>query len=129
VSSLFQLPYCFNPHMAAMLPHMISRWRRQNFDRYYQSFKSLFYLLSHYWTGGFGVKPFVQNETLQNLYIAHVLPHFDYCSPLWDSCGSMLKAARAMPITTLSRIYSMLCCGRIWMTDKKWTNLSWFIKY
>jgi hypothetical protein len=20
-----------------------------------------------------------------------VLPYFDYCSPLWDSCGSMLK--------------------------------------
>ena len=37
------------------------------------------------------VKPFVPNEILQNLYNALVLPYFDYCSPLWDSCGTMLK--------------------------------------
>ena len=37
------------------------------------------------------VKPFVPSETLQNLYKSLVLPYFDYCSPLWDNCGSMLK--------------------------------------
>ena len=37
------------------------------------------------------VKPFVPSETLQNLYNSLVLPYFDYCSPLWDNCGSMLK--------------------------------------
>ena len=37
------------------------------------------------------VKPFVPSQTLQNLYNSLVLPYFDYCSPLWDNCGSMLK--------------------------------------
>ena len=37
------------------------------------------------------VKPFVPWETLQNLYNSLVLPYFDYCSSLWDNCGSMLK--------------------------------------
>ena len=25
------------------------------------------------------------------LYYGIVLPYFDYCSPLWDNCGSALK--------------------------------------
>jgi hypothetical protein len=37
------------------------------------------------------VKPFVPSETLQDLYNSLVLPYFDYCSSLWDNCGSMLK--------------------------------------
>ena len=37
------------------------------------------------------VKPFVPSETLQNVYNSLVLPYFDYCSSLWDNCGSMLK--------------------------------------
>ena len=37
------------------------------------------------------VKPYVTKETLLNIYNAIVLPYFDYCSPLWDKCGSMLK--------------------------------------
>ena len=37
------------------------------------------------------IKPFVPQETLQNLYKSLVLPYFDYCSPLWDNCGSTLK--------------------------------------
>ena len=37
------------------------------------------------------VKPFLPYETLQNLYNSLVLPYFDYCSPLWDNCGSLLK--------------------------------------
>jgi hypothetical protein len=37
------------------------------------------------------VKPFPPSETLQNLYNYLILPYFDYCSSLWDNCGSMLK--------------------------------------
>ena len=37
------------------------------------------------------VKSFVPYETLKNLYNSLVLPYFDYCSPLWDNCGSMLQ--------------------------------------
>ena len=37
------------------------------------------------------VRPFVPYETLQNLYNSVVLPYFDYCSPLWDNYGSLLK--------------------------------------
>ena len=36
-------------------------------------------------------KPFVSPSTLKMLYNAIVLPYFDYCSPLWDNCGSALK--------------------------------------
>ena len=36
-------------------------------------------------------KPYFTKETLLNIYNAIVLPYFDYCSPLWDKYGSMLK--------------------------------------
>ena len=35
------------------------------------------------------VKPFVTHETFHNLYNSLVLSYFDYCSPLWDNCGSI----------------------------------------
>ena len=31
------------------------------------------------------------NETLHIIYKALILPYFDYCSPLWDNCGIVLK--------------------------------------
>ena len=36
-------------------------------------------------------KPFVQGDTLQVLYETLVQPYFDYCSPLWENCGKLLK--------------------------------------
>ena len=36
-------------------------------------------------------KHFVSPSTLKMLYHAIVLPYFDYCSPLWDNCGSVFK--------------------------------------
>ena len=36
------------------------------------------------------IKPFVPQETLQNLHNSLVLPYFEYCLTLWDNCGSML---------------------------------------
>ena len=37
------------------------------------------------------IKPFVPQETMQHLYDSLVLPYSDYCSPLRDNCGSLLK--------------------------------------
>ena len=37
------------------------------------------------------IKPFVPDETLHTIYRALVQPYFDYCSPLWDNCGLLLK--------------------------------------
>ena len=37
------------------------------------------------------IKPFVPVETLKLIYNALVQPYFDYCSPLWDNCGSGLR--------------------------------------
>ena len=37
------------------------------------------------------IKPFVPQETIQNLYDSLMLPYFDYCSPLWGNCGSSIK--------------------------------------
>ena len=36
-------------------------------------------------------KLFVPADTLQVLYQALVQPYFDYCSPLWENCGTLLK--------------------------------------
>ena len=37
------------------------------------------------------IKPFVPFCTLGTLYRSLVHPYFDYCSPLWDTCGKQLK--------------------------------------
>ena len=37
------------------------------------------------------IKAFVPLSTLKMLYDAIVQPYFDYCSPLWDNCGTGLK--------------------------------------
>ena len=40
------------------------------------------------------MKPFAPVETLKLIYNALVQPYFDYCSPLWDNCGSGLRAEK-----------------------------------
>ena len=37
------------------------------------------------------IKPFVPLCTLVTLYRSLIQPYFDYCSPLWDTCGKQLK--------------------------------------
>ena len=37
------------------------------------------------------IKPFVPPATLQTIYKALIQPYFDYCSPLWDTCGKTLQ--------------------------------------
>ena len=37
------------------------------------------------------IKPFVHLCTLVTLYRSLIEPYFDYCSPLWDTCGKQLK--------------------------------------
>ena len=37
------------------------------------------------------IKPFVPVHTLESIYKSLVQPDFDYCSPLWDTCGKFLK--------------------------------------
>ena len=37
------------------------------------------------------MKPFIPVETLKLIYNALVQTYFDYCSPLWDNCGSGLR--------------------------------------
>ena len=36
------------------------------------------------------IKPFGPVHTLESIYKNLVLPYFDYCSPLWDTCGKLL---------------------------------------
>ena len=36
-------------------------------------------------------KLFVPLYNLGNLYNSHAQPYFDYCYPLWDTCGKQLK--------------------------------------
>ena len=33
------------------------------------------------------LEPYVPSKTLQDIYNGLVMPYFDYCSPLWDTCG------------------------------------------
>ena len=37
------------------------------------------------------IKPFAPVHTLESIYKSLVHPYFDYCSPLWDTCGKLLK--------------------------------------
>ena len=37
------------------------------------------------------VKSVISNESLKRLYKALVLPHFDYCSLVWDNCSNNSK--------------------------------------
>ncbi len=37
------------------------------------------------------IKPFVPMHTLESIYKSLVQPYFDYCSPLWDTCGKLLR--------------------------------------
>ena len=37
------------------------------------------------------MKPFVPMHTLESVYKSLVQPYFDYCSPLWDTCGKLLR--------------------------------------
>ena len=37
------------------------------------------------------IKPFVPMHTLESIYKSLVQPYFDYCLPLWDTCGKLLK--------------------------------------
>ena len=37
------------------------------------------------------IKPFVPLYSLEALYKSLIQPYFDYCSPLWDTCGKLLK--------------------------------------
>ena len=36
------------------------------------------------------IKPFVPLCTLVPLYRSLIEPYFDYCSPLWDTCGRQM---------------------------------------
>ena len=37
------------------------------------------------------IKPYVPSKTLQDIFNGLVMPYFDYCSPLWDTCGKGLQ--------------------------------------
>ena len=37
------------------------------------------------------IKPFFPKYTLGSVYESLLLSYFDYCSPLWDTCGKLLR--------------------------------------
>ena len=37
------------------------------------------------------IRPFVPSNSLEKVYKSLVQSYFDYCSPLWDNCGKLLK--------------------------------------
>ena len=37
------------------------------------------------------IRDYVPPETLENIYYTMVLPHLDYCSPVWDTCAKGLR--------------------------------------
>ena len=37
------------------------------------------------------IKPFIPVDTLEKVYKSLAQPYFEYCSPLWDNCGKLLK--------------------------------------
>ena len=39
------------------------------------------------WNNDDNIKPYVPSKALQDIYNGLVMPYFDYCSSLWDTCG------------------------------------------
>ena len=60
------------------------------------------------------LKPFVLLCTPVTLYRSLIEPYFDFCSPLWDTCGKQLKDKlqkiqnRAVRVTTCKCCISMI---------------------
>ena len=52
------------------------------------------------------IKPFVPMHTLESIYKSLVQPYFDYCSPLWDTCGKLLKDKLQRFQTRAARVIS-----------------------
>ena len=52
------------------------------------------------------IKPFVPMHTLEFIYKSLVQPYFDYCSPLWDTCGKLLKDKLQRFQTRAARVIS-----------------------
>jgi len=42
-------------------------------------------------SAGIVISPFVPVDMVEKLYKSLVQPYFEYCSPLWDKCGKLLK--------------------------------------
>ena len=56
------------------------------------------------------LRPFVNSNTLQMIFSGLIQPYFDYCSVVWDGCGTTLagkiqklqnRAARVLTSTSL----------------------------
>jgi len=43
------------------------------------------------------IKPFVPVDTLEKAYKRLVQPYLEYCPPLWDNCGKLIKAGAHYP--------------------------------
>ena len=60
------------------------------------------------------------------LYNAIVLPYFDYCSPLWDDCGSALKDKLSKFQNRAARVITGKSCdvpSVDLLADLQWTPL------
>ena len=62
-------------------------------------------------------KSFVTKETLLNIYNSIILPYFDYCSPLWDKCGSVLKEKTTKTSKQSSKSY---------FRGIQWNSFPWY---
>ena len=78
------------------------------------------------------VRPFISKETAIQIYTALIMPHFDYCSPVWDCLSGYLsdklqklqnRAARVitkLPFDTSSNhLFSTLDSERLSLRRKK----------
>ena len=78
------------------------------------------------------VRPFISKETAIQIYNALIMPHFDYCSPVWDCLSGYLsdklqklqnRAARVItksPFDTSSNhLLSILDWERLYLRRKK----------
>ena len=78
------------------------------------------------------VRPFISKETAIQIYNALIMPHFDYCSPIWDCLSGFLsdklqnlqnRAARIITkspfVTSLDHLLSTLDWERLFLRQKK----------
>ena len=73
------------------------------------------------------IGPFISESTALRIYQALILPHFDYCSPVWDELSVTLSDKlqklqnRAARVITRSSYYTS---ASIFLNRLNWDNLS-----
>ena len=73
------------------------------------------------------MRPFISMTTAIRVYKALILPHFDYCSPVWDCLSSYLSEKLQTFQNRTARVATISPCdtsSNLFLSKLKWDKLS-----